>query len=199
MIKTPIGFLDGSSYDHSPFTCGRGSWRRCGAVQGLDVSNLALIQHSRDPTRQQRGLPSSFLERSSSSSVLSFLNPIPFPLTSTLESKYCQTNSMSQSAPAEDSAQRSDSPPAQNDERNDEVAADENASLLPSDDISPPAGLSSPKAIYILTSLALAFSVSTLIFLIAAQIALAAGPDNFELGWTIRENMKASIAPVSTP
>ncbi len=168
-------------------------------MQGLDVSNLALIQHSRYPTRQQRGLPSWFLERSSSSSVLSFFNPIPFALNSTLESEYCQTKSMSQSAPAKDLAQPSGSPPAQHDERNDEVAADENASLLPPDDISPPAGLSSPKAIYTLTSLALAFSISTLIFLIASQIAVAAGPNNFELGWTIRENMKASIAPVSTP
>lgn len=105
---------------------------------------------------------------------------------------------MAQSAPAQD-AQSSDSTQPHHDERNDEVAADESASLLPSDDSSPPAGLSSPKAIYILTSLALAFSTSTLIFLIATEIALAAGPDNFQPGYQIRENMTSSVAPVRTP
>ncbi len=104
---------------------------------------------------------------------------------------------MSESVPAQHSAQPSESSQPQHDERNDEIAGDETASLLPPEDNPPPAGLSSPKAIYVLTSMALSFSVSTLVLLIATQIALAAGPNDYNLGWRIRESMRAVITPVS--
>lgn len=80
---------------------------------------------------------------------------------------------------------------SQDDERNDEAAP-----LLPSDDSSPPAWLSSPKAIYTLTSLALSFSASSLAFQIACAIALTAGPTDFQISPQIEDCKRGIIAPV---
>lgn len=109
---------------------------------------------------------------------------------------------MAESAPDRGSAQASKSTQPQHDERNDEVEGDESAALLSSDDNTPPSrppvGLSSPKAIYTLTSLALSFSVATLVILIATQITLAVDPSNVNLGWQTMDGMKGIIAPVRT-
>lgn len=106
---------------------------------------------------------------------------------------------MAESSSAQDTERAPESSQHQHDERNDEVAGDESAALLSSDDNAPPpAGLSPPKAIHALTPLALSFSVSSLVFLIAAYIALEViRRSNFQLGWKIQDGLAQSIAPVS--
>lgn len=113
------------------------------------------------------------------------------------------TNPMAESSSAQDTEQAPESSnQPQQDERNDEVAGDESAMLLPQDDAPPssppPAGLSPPKAIHALTPLAISFSVSSLVFLIAAEITLAVlSRTNFRIGWQVQEPLKQLIAPVS--
>ena len=88
------------------------------------------------------------------------------------------------------------------DSRNDSVAIDESAPLLDSDDRAPPTRNTSNKLLRIFTSTALSSSALTLIFIIAANIALKVGNDYYGLPWSVSDSMRIIIAPVcisSTP
>ena len=87
------------------------------------------------------------------------------------------------------------SPPPM-DSRNDTVAHDESAPLLEAGDMAPPTRDMSTKLFYIFTSAALSSSALTLIFIIAAFIALEFSKISYGLSWEVSESMKAIIPPV---
>ncbi len=86
--------------------------------------------------------------------------------------------------------------PLPTDSRNDSVTNDESAPLLDTDDTAPPARNTSTKLLYIFTSAALSSSILTLIFIIAATIALNVGENWHGLPWGWSESMIPMIAPV---
>ncbi|KAK0513634.1 hypothetical protein JMJ35_003998 [Cladonia borealis] len=104
---------------------------------------------------------------------------------------------MATSIPAqEESAQPpSTDSPLPVDSRNDSVAIDESAPLLDSDDRAPPTQNASNKILRIFTSIALSSSALTLIFIIAANIALKVGNDYYGLPWSVSDSMRIIIAP----
>lgn len=82
------------------------------------------------------------------------------------------------------------------------MAHDESAPLLEADDTAPPTRNAPAKLFYVFTSTALSSSTLTLIFIIAAFIALEVGKNSYGLRWGVSESMKSIIAPVfisSTP
>ena len=105
------------------------------------------------------------------------------------------TSTPAQQEPAQPPS--TDRPPPM-DSRNDSVPHDESAPLLEADNLSPPTRNTSTKVFYILTSTALS-SALTLIFIIAAFIALEVEGNSYGLSWAVSESMKSIIAPVFIP
>ena len=95
------------------------------------------------------------------------------------------------------SLERGPSPPPPHPPANDseDPAEDESTPFLPSDD--PPAAMPSfPRALRIVTILALTFSILTLVSLFATAIARQVGPVSFNLPWLTKEGLNGVVAPV---
>ena len=79
---------------------------------------------------------------------------------------------------------------------------DESTPFLPqsSEDHAPPPAISSfsfPRALRILTVLALTFSILTLVSLFATAVARSVGPVSFNLPWPTKDGLNGVLAPVS--
>ena len=70
----------------------------------------------------------------------------------------------------------------------------------PSEAQAPPSATSSssfPRALRILTALALTFSILTLVSLFATAVARSVGPVSFNLPWPTKDGLNGVLAPVS--
>lgn len=110
-------------------------------------------------------------------------------------SKTMDASTPAQEEPAQ--APSTNSPPPM-DSRNDSVEHDESAPLLEADDMASPNRNTSSKVFYIVTSMALSSSALTLIFIIAAFIAVEVDKNSYGLSWQVSESMRSMIAPVFT-